>query len=256
MDPLFSIVLLVREGRHLLPLTLDTLKSQEEKDFDVWMVEGEESGRLKGLARQYPELKIETLSCNAPGSGMMNEAIRAAKGKYVQFLDPGDRFLAQHGLRYLRELISESGEPSLVYSGFLLRGPSEPPHAMTFPLNLQTLQKGIFPTVSRSTWFLRESLIEMGGFDARLTHRPAFDLLCRLYLKQELRAVYSRRVLTDGEPRRTAPRDVVGYAAETCRILYRHFGLWHAFRWAFVQDHLQMLRWTMRLLKQAFWKRD
>ncbi len=255
-DPLFSIVILALSRRHLLPLTLDTIKSQSEKQFEVLLI-GSESLYLREMASSYPGMSIRI--CHSEGtesSEMMNAAIRESLGKYLQFLYPGDRFISQYGLSYLRELICDSAEPHLVYSGFLMRGPVQPPQAVAFPLNRETLQKGMFSTLSRSAWFLKDSLTELGGFDRYLQHRFAFDFICRLFQKQGLRVVYSRRVLTDCEPHRTSPREMAEYASETCRILYRHFGLWHALRWMFVQDHLKILSWVARLVKQAFWKSD
>lgn len=254
---LFSVILLVRKkNHHLLPLTLDTLKDQYESDFETVLIDGKSSGRLTELIRQYPELHIQIRSSAASmTSEMMNEAVRSVQGRYLQFLDPGDRFISPQSLSYVKELITENGDPDIAYSGFLFRGPDILPYAITPPLTMQILQKGMFSMVSRSSWLLKQSVVELGGFDQTLHYRSSFDLLCRLFLKQGMRAVYSRRVLTDCEPHPASPREVIGYATETCRILYRHFGLWHAMRWIFVQDHLKMCRWTLRLLKQAFSKK-
>jgi glycosyltransferase involved in cell wall biosynthesis len=248
-DPFFSIVILARSGLHLLPLTLETIKSQSEQDFEVVIV----ASPQQGIAQLYPELRV----FQAKGkeiAEMMNEGIRVAKGRYLQFLDPGDRFLSHQGLSYLRQLIQDSHEPHLVYSGFLMRGPDEPPRAVTFPFNQEILKKGLFPNHFRSSWFRRDSLQDLGGFDKMFSYRPAFDSLCRLYQKKDLKVVCSRRVLTDSESHSSTPWEMVGYVVETCRILYRHFGLLPALRWIFVQDHLKMLKWTALLVKQAFWK--
>lgn len=255
MNQLFSIVLLVKDSRHLLPLTLDTLNAQLERNFEVILVGGKEVHKLKELVSHYPEMKIDLcLSGSKTISGLMNEGMKMARGKYLQFIEAGDRFLSQHGLSYVKELIEESGGPHLAYSGFLMRGPDGPPHAMTFPLNLQILQRGMVPTVLRSSWFLKETVLGLGGFNGKLTHRSAFDLLCKLFLKKGLRAVYTRRVVTDSELQRANPREMIGYASETFRILYRYFGIWHALRWIFVQDHLNILSWCWRLIRQAFCK--
>ncbi len=252
MEPFFSIVILARSALHLLPLTLDTIKSQSGTDFEVVIVSSCKQA-VAPLTPVTPGFRVFTAK-DKNISQMMNEGIREAKGRYLQFLDPGDRYLSHQGLSYLRQLIQDSSEPHLVYSGFLMRGPDEPPRAVSFTFNQEILQKGLFPNHFRSSWFRRDLLEDLGGFDAMFSHRPAFDFLCRLYQKKDLKVVYSRRVLTDSEPRMTSPWEMVGYVAETCRILYRHFGLLPALRWIFVQDHLKMLKWTALLLKQAFWK--
>ncbi len=248
-SPFFSIVVLAARSPHLLPLTIDTIQSQSEKDFEILVV-----SPASREALPLPP-NVRTVRSEAGKvSHLMNEGIRLAKGRYLQFLDPGDRFLSDQGLGYLRKLIQESQEPHLVYSGFLMRGPDDPPEAVSFSFNRETLQKGLFPSHFRSSWFRKDALLDLGGFDEFFVHRPAFDFLCRLYRKNDLKVVYSRRVLTDSEPYSVSPGAMIGYANETCRILYRHFGLWHALRWIFVQDHLQMLRWAIRLVKQAFSK--
>lgn len=248
MEPFFSIIILARGPLHLLPLTLDTIQSQSERGFEVIVV----SNSKEPIASSVSEFRI-LRSNETKTSEMLNIGIQAARGRYLQFLDPGDRFLSHQGLSYLRQLITDSREPHLVYSGYLMRGPDDPPEAVSFSFNQETLQRGMFPSL-RSSWFRRDSLEALGGFDGHYAYRPAFDFLCRLSQKKQLKVVYSRRVLTDSEPHFFSPKEIMGYAKETCCILFHHFGLWHALRWIFVQDHLNMLRWTVRLVKQAFWK--
>lgn len=251
---LFTLAILVQKDRHLLPLTLDSLGGQEQGAFEVVLLDGEGSGRLSDLAERYPDLPIRVRDGAGRRLGeLMNLGLEAARAPYVQFLEPGDRYISPHGLSYLSELIHESGEPHLVYSGFLLRHPHEAPRAVSFSLNLDLLHKG---TSFRSAWFSRKAVQEMGGFVPHLSHRPAFDFFCKLFARSDLRAVYSRRVITDSEPHRTRAADVIGYANETCRILYRHFGLWRALRWIFVQDHVKMFRWAMVELREAFWRKE
>lgn len=248
-SPVFSIVVLVPGADYLLPLTLDSIQAQTERRFEVLLVGAGELGRLRKIASSYEAFPIRVLQ---GGSSMANEGILAATGKYLQFLQPGDRFLSQGGLAYLQELISDSQEPHFVYSGFLMRSPEGLPHAVSFPLNRESLQKGVFPIASRSSWFLKDTLVELGGFDEHLQCRSSFDFLCRLYQKEGARVVYTRRVLTDTEPHLAKPKEMASFVIETCRILYRHFGLWHAIRWIFVQDHLNVLDWMAYLIRQAF----
>lgn len=250
----FSLILLVHGNRHLLPLTLDSLKVQSDARFEIILLDGEGSGRLPSISHCYPTLSIQVKDGSGKSLGeMMNLGLDAAKGKYVQFLEPGERYISQHGLSYLLQLTQETGEPQLVYSSFLKRGPDLAPQTISFSLNQELLKKGV---AIKSSWFLKETIQQLGGFDGRFTHRPAFDLLCRYFLKKGMRAVYSRRVLIDSEPHRRVAKEVLGNVFETCRILFRHFGLWSALRWIFVQDHLDMIGWTLAFVKQAFCKAE
>ncbi|HSX25835.1 MAG TPA: glycosyltransferase [Chlamydiales bacterium] len=250
---IFSLAILIRKGRHLLPLTLETLKNQSNHNFEILLLDGEGSGRLPELAKQYPELKIRVQDMKGKKIGeMMNEGIRLARAQYVQFLEPGDRYISQYGLSHVAKLIEENHHPHLVYSAYLWQSPDQPPQAVSYPLNAERLLKG---TIFRFSWFSKEMLTKLGGFDIHFSHRPAFELLCRLFLDREIRAIHTRRIFTDSEPQRTLAADVMGFANDTFRILYRHFGFWPALKWIFIQDHFPVLRWAAAFLKHAFWKR-
>ncbi|MBS0626036.1 MAG: hypothetical protein JSS32_08305 [Verrucomicrobia bacterium] len=251
-EVLFSIAILVKKNLHLLPLTLESLASQNDRSYEVLLVDGVKTGRVEEMARGLPVQILK--EAGETEAELMNRALGKAKGEYIQFLRPGDRYISQHALSYLTELIRDSERPELVYCAFLERDLDGPPQAVSFPINAQTLKKGTFPTMYRSSWFLKETVVGLGGFNHRLNYRPSFDLLCRFFLKGGLRAVYTRRVLTDYEPLKNSPRAIAGYAFETCRILYRHFGLKSALRWLFDQDHSRMIRWMAHLLRHAFQK--
>src|SRR6185436_5231596 len=106
MEPFFSILILARSSLHLLPLTLDTIKSQIGKDFEVVIV----SSCRQAIGPLAPGLRVVTAK-DKKISQMVNVGIRESKGRYLQFLDPGDRFLSHQGLSYLRQLIQDSSEP-------------------------------------------------------------------------------------------------------------------------------------------------
>ncbi|MBI3508147.1 MAG: hypothetical protein HY069_00725 [Chlamydiia bacterium] len=247
--PLFSLIVLVQESRHLLIATLDSLRCQAERRFEVLLMDGIGQGKVEEIARPYSDLalRVQPVPAGQSISATMNQAIALAQGKYLQFLAPGDRYLSQEGLSYLGKLLQAESSPPIVYSGFWMRG-SE---AVLVPLEKATLLKGAFP---KDSWFSKQALLDLGGFDPSLKYRSAFDVLCRFFLKEGSHALCSRRILTDSQYKGLSPTGMVGYALETYRILYRHFGLWPAIRWVFIQDHLQMLHWLGRRFKQAFWK--
>lgn len=224
----FSLIILCRGRKHLLPLTLDTLKPQGGS-FEVLLLDGEGSGRLKELVQCYPELKMRIQNTSGKNlAEMMNEGLGLARGKYIQFLEPGDRYISQHGLEFLKTLIER--EPHLVYAHSLNRG-------------------GIFPVdfiSARSPWFLKSKLFELGGFDRCFSFCPSMDLLCRLFRDQKTQAVFCRRVLVDAEKQPAVP------LREACKILYRHFGLWHTLKWFFSHDHSQWMHRVSVFVKEAF----
>lgn len=215
----FSLNLLCRGQSHLLPSTLDSLKVQNGS-FEILLLDAEGAGRLEELANRYENLNIRienALSRNL--AQMMNLGVAQSRGKYIQFLEPGDRYISQYGLSFLTDLIEK--EPHLISA----RGVSQE---------------------ARSHWFLRKVVLELGGFDEQLLFRPMLDLLCRLQ-KLGLEPTVCGRVLVDSS------KESTGSILETSKILYRHFGFGYALKWL-IQGQSNSLRRAAAFFKDAFWK--
>lgn len=226
----FSLIILCAGKGHLLPLTLDTLKSQSGS-FEVLLLDPKGDNRLEEMAQKYPELKIRFQKVSGTRLGeIMNEGAGLAKGKYIQFLEPGDRYISQQGLQFLTSLIQK--EPHLIYSHALNRG---------------ELAQGEFITAT-SPWFLKSKIFEMGGFDQKLGTGSAMDLLCRLFRDQKTHAIFCKRVFVHSEK----PPSIS--IQETYRILYRHFGFWHALKWVFSQGRPRLIDRALTFFRQAFWR--
>jgi glycosyltransferase involved in cell wall biosynthesis len=218
----FSLIILCRGRRHLLPLTLDTLQPQSGA-FEVILLDGEGSGRLPEIARRYPRLKIKVEDASGRAlSAMMNQGLKTASGAYVQFLEPGDRYISQQGLAFLTELIIP--KPPLITA------------------------RGIAPD-AQSHWLCRQTALELGGFDERLASYPMMDFLFRLQA-QGRQPLQCRRALVD------AVQEERGGWAETYKILYRHFGFWKAITSLFRQSHTQLWSRATAFIKQAFWREN
>ncbi len=219
----FSLIILCKRQIHLLPLTLDTLKAQKGA-FEVLML-----GNMKGdLAKQYPELNLRTSKGIGNTLGeLMNEAVSIAKGKYIQFLEPGDRYISQQGLEYLKTLIED--EPHLIYANSLFKG------GMFYANTMN----------ARSFWLLKTKFFELGGFDSRLNH-PTIDFLCRLMRDQTAKSIFCKRVLIDSALPDFAP------IRETCRVLYRHFGARFVVKWLLFNE--RFFSRALAFLKDAFWR--
>lgn len=228
----FSLIILCKKGSHLLPLTLDTLKPQQGA-FEVLLLDGEGTGRLQDLVARYPELKLRILNARGRNLGeMMNEGLGLARGKYIQFLEPGDRYISQHGLEFLSTLIER--QPHLVYANSLNRGAISSTDFIS----------------ARSPLFLKSKIFELGGFDRRLSTCPTMDILCRLFLDRKAQTVFCNRVLIQSEPSAPLP------LRETCKILYRHFGLFRALKRLFFQNRSQLFQRAKTFVKDAFWRKE
>lgn len=226
----FSIIILCKRNRHLLSQSLETLRHQQGS-FEILLLDEEDGGKLLEQISHFPELKIRVQHTLAKTlAERMNEGVESSRGKYIQFLEAGDRYVSQHGLEFIATLIGD--RPHLIYSGS--RSGEEP-------------SQDEFLT-TRSPWFLRSKLLELGGFDERLSSCPSLDLLCRLFQQRGVEVVPCKRVLID-----PAADELLSFR-EIYRVLLRHFGFWHAFKWIFIQDRSALFRRATSFLKEAFWK--
>lgn len=217
----FSLNLLCRGQSHLLPSTLDSLKAQVGS-FEILLLDAEGSGRLEELARRYDSLNIRVEKATSRNlAEMMNIGVAQSKGKYIQFLEPGDRYISQYGLSFLKDLIGK--EPHLISA----RGVNQE---------------------AKSHWLLRSKILEIGGFDEHLTFRPMLDLLCR-FEKQGIEPTVCGRVLVD------SGKELIGSIFETLKIFHRHFGLKYALKWLF-QGNSNFLRHVREFFRDAFWRNE
>ena len=245
--PLLSVAILADSQYHFLHLTLESIANQEEKNFEVLLLDNREPSDW--IPQKHP---FSLIICRMEGKtagAAMNQALLLCRGIYIQFLRPGERFLSRQATANLGQIASENSCPEILYGAFLQKDPERPPRAAIHPLHL--IKKGIAPTSLHAHWFLRSALIAIGGFNPSYNRRPSFDVLCAL-MQSRSRAISAHRVFVDCERRRSTAIETAGFAFETCKILYRRFGLWHAIRWLFVQDRTLLARRIWKGLKDAF----
>ena len=247
--PLLSIAVLAGSGHHFLHRTLETLSSQEQKNFEIVLLDSRDPREWAKFRADVPVI-AERLT-DGSLSKQMNQAIALSSGRYIQFLHPGEYLLSQQATAYMEKVASENDWPEIVYGAFLQTDPVKPPRAATYPLRL--LSSGVDPTLLPAHWFLKSALVGIGGFNLRYSYRPSFDALCSL-MQKKARAVYTRHVLVDGQWRGKTALETASFAFETCESLFRHFGVRRAIRWLFVQDRRQMLRRLWKKFKDAFRK--
>lgn len=252
--PLFSIIILIRDFDHLVPLTVDSILAQAFDSYEIIIMEHECSVHILEMLEELSE-KITHMESAKDGSNsfMMNQSLILAKGKYIQFLQPGDRFLSRHALSHMAGIIQEK-EPDFLYAGYLQREEGSPPIVITLPMSLSLLRKGELPTRMQSCWFLRDALKKLEGFDQRYEDRPGLDILCRLVKMQGIKIESTKHIMTDYEYRKRPTRAILHYALETYLVIHRNFGFIRGIVWWFIQDHFRMVRSVFRSIKQAFWK--
>ncbi len=254
--PFFSIILIVPDSYHLVSVTLDSIKEQTFQDFEIILIEhGLTERDLELLSTTSDKISKIHPSYVRAHSRLMNKGLGFARGKYVQFLLPGDILLGKNALLDLKKQMEENQFPPIVATSYLARDEDKSTEAVCLPLSLESLKKGQMATRLQSIFFLKNTLEEVHGFDKRYQYREDFELLCRLLKSRKRKVLFLRRIFVDYVFRRKRTKEFLGVEWETMRILYRHFGLLKVILWFFFQDHFHLLEWWFKSLKMAFLRR-
>ena len=92
-NPTFSLITVCFNAANLLAETLQSAKEQSFKDFELVIIDGGSKDNTRDVLKPF-ESFIGTF-ISEPDKGIydaMNKGIRAAKGKFVYFLNAGDAF--------------------------------------------------------------------------------------------------------------------------------------------------------------------
>ena len=108
--PLFTIVTVVYNAEQHVEETVQSVLNQTFDDYEYIVVDGASTDQTMAILGQY-QAQIETL-ISEPDRGIydaMNKAIGLAKGRYINFMNAGDRFYAPETLRKVAEHWKQAG---------------------------------------------------------------------------------------------------------------------------------------------------
>lgn len=114
MKPLISIITVTFNAEAVLEPTLRSVAEQTFGDYEHIIVDAQSSDATLALAARYATDRMQVHS--KPDKGIyhgMNRGLKYASGKYVLFLNAGDRFASPSSLALYAEAASES--PDIIY---------------------------------------------------------------------------------------------------------------------------------------------
>lgn len=113
--PLISVITITYNAAETLPLTMESVAEQTFKDFEHIVVDGASKDDTIILARRMGTRRLRILS--EPDKGLydaMNKGLKMAHGRYLIFLNSGDRFHSADTLKAYADTIAERN-PDIVY---------------------------------------------------------------------------------------------------------------------------------------------
>lgn len=225
-SPFVTIVIPTCNSAKSIGMTLESLIVQNYPHFEIIVVDASSKDRTFDIVKSYHSKRISLCTVSEYNqSEMLNKGISMAKGKYINFIFPGDFYLHRHVLAQIMTFAKENKTPDLVYSGTLIREANIEVKTLYRPLSLALLKSGKQPTSLQACWFKVDVFTVIGKFNPTYELRGGLDLFCRFLLSKNLNFASTSNVLIDYDLRFIQRETVVKHYFETLRVLYSNFGL-------------------------------
>ena len=113
--PLISIITITFNASETLPFTMESIAGQTFTDFEHIIVDGASKDETIMIGRRMGTPNLRIFSEHDDGLyDAMNKGIKLARGRYIIFLNSGDKFHAEDTLKAYAEAI-ESKDPDIIY---------------------------------------------------------------------------------------------------------------------------------------------
>ena len=189
IDPEVTIVVPAYNAEQFIEWTLDSINEQAFTDFECIIVNDGSTDSTAAIANRFVKKSLRfRLVSHRANSGLAaarNSGMRAARGKYICFLDADD-LIMKNGLvdrvQMLRQ--DESSDHIGTYCGSvsideLTRHPPEPSNSKLTPTDFVSA-KGLCPFNANQPMFNTDNLQKIGGFDESLKQAEDYELWMRV----------------------------------------------------------------------------
>lgn len=190
--PTVSVIIPTYNRAHLIGRAIQSVLSQTFQDFEIIVVDDGSEDNTKEVVRGFADGHVRYFrhNENRGGSAARNTGIRASRGEYIAFLDSDDEWNPRKLERQLRVLRAASSTVVLVFAG--LRNVNSQGRELFrccpspgVVVDRSQLFTACF--VSNSAILTRKTaLVEVGGFDDRLSCWQDRDLWLRLFGRYQL----------------------------------------------------------------------
>lgn len=247
MEPLVSIITVTYNARDVIEPTLKSVAEQTFSEYEHIIVDGHSSDDTLAVVSKYlhPGLQIHSKPDNGIYHGM-NRGLKYAKGKYVLFLNAGDRFASSTTLARYADALEE--DPDIVYGDTVIVDPEgevlrkrhlDAPEFLTY----NSYKKGML--ICHQAFMVRRELAPEYSRDYKLSADYDWCLACiansGVTRRKNLKAV-TIHYLDGGMSQKKKLESL----KERFMIMKRHFGLLAA-----VKAHISFIP---RALKRRFTK--
>lgn len=244
MQPLFSIITITFNAADTIERTIDSIDSQTFTDYEHLIVDGaSHDNTTKLIAAKYNERRSVI---SEPDKGLydaMNKGISRTTGKYLIFLNAGDKFHSTDTLSQIAKAIAENNTPGIVYGQTDIvddHGNRIGPRHLSAPetLTLKSFAKGML--VCHQAFVALRRIT--GSYDLRYRYSADFDwcIRCLQHSKKNIGLVDT--VFIDYLSEGVTTRNRFSSLRERFRIMSYYYG--------FVPTVIRHLGFIFRSLKR------
>lgn len=197
--PLFTVVTVTYNAEHTIERTVESVAGQTFADYEHLIIDGASTDRTLALVENcLPAGRVTVVS--EPDKGLydaMNKAIGMAAGKYLVFLNAGDKFHSSETLRTIADAIAGNNFPDIVYGQTNLvddAGAFIAPRHLTAPESLTAADFARGMLVCHQSFIVKREIAPTYSLDYRYSADYDWCIKC---LKKSKKNVYADAVLTD-----------------------------------------------------------
>lgn len=147
--PWLSIITVVYNSENLLQGTIDSIASQSLQNFQYIIVDGKSNdGTLDIIKNNQQHISKWISEVDSGLYDAMNKALEMADGKYVWFINSGDKFMSASVIEKLYKQAKENNFPDIIYGETMIIDENDEiigPRRLKTPDNLQwkSLKNGL-----------------------------------------------------------------------------------------------------------------
>lgn len=226
MNPLFTIITVTRNAEATLPATLDSVKAQTCRLYELVVVDGASTDGTVAMAKESGIDNLKVIS--EPDRGLydaMNKGLGMADGDYVIFLNAGDAFHSPDTLQTIADAIMDNDYPGIVYGQTDIVNPQREKigeRHLRAPsrLDLNSFRQGM--TVCHQAFIVLRKLTN--NYDTRYRFSSDYEWCIRC-LQRSHRNHYIDDVLIDYLSEGVTTRNHTASLLERFRIMVKYYGL-------------------------------
>ena len=227
-EPLFSIITVTFNAASTVGRTLKSVSSQKFTDYEHLIIDGASTDSTLEIVRKSSRPELRQVF-SEPDKGLydaMNKGIGKARGKYLIFLNSGDKFHSDDTLGLIARKIEENDYPGVVYGQTDLvddKGRYLAPRHITAPekLTLADFSQGM--VVCHQAFVAERRIAPYFSTKYRFSADYEWCIICLMHSKKN---VYADAVLIDYLAEGISTSNRKDSLKERFKIMSFYYGFW------------------------------